>query len=57
MVEYILNKEDKVTEEQLREVEEAKKSPIVYDEDSPKLSPAMMKAFQCVAERRHRKNA
>ena len=54
MVEYIHKKGDKVTEEQLREITEAKKEPIIYDEDAPKLSPAMKKAFDCVVERKNR---
>lgn len=45
------------TEEQLREVEEASKQLIVFDEDCPELSPAMIKAFQCsIANRRRRKS-
>lgn len=44
----------KPTEEQLREIEEAKKRPIEFDEDCPELSPAMYKAFQCVVSRRNR---
>ena len=31
-----------LTEEQLNEIEEAKKHPIVFDEDCEELSPAMM---------------
>ncbi len=57
MVEYTLKKDDKITEEQLQEIAEAKKEPIVYDEDSPKLSPAMIKAFECVAEKKSRVRA
>lgn len=47
------------TEEQLDEVREAAKYGIQFDEDSPELSPAMFKAFQCsVSQRnRRRKNA
>lgn len=33
----------KLTEEQLAEINEAKKYPIVFDDDCPELSPAMMK--------------
>ncbi len=43
------------TEEQLREVEEAKNHPIVFDEDCPELSPAMMKAFRCAVVSRNRR--
>lgn len=53
-----IKKGQKPTEEQLREVEEAKKSPIVFDEDCEELSPAMMKAFKsAVIHRNRRKNA
>ena len=47
------------TEAQLEEVRAAAKREIQFDEDSPELSPAMYKAFQCsVAQRnRRRKNA
>ena len=35
-----------------------KKHPIVFDEDSPELSPAIYKAFQsAVAQRNRKKNA
>lgn len=44
------------TEEQLAEIEEAKKHPIVFDEDCEELSPAMMKAFRCTVVQRNRKN-
>ena len=44
--------------EQLEEIEEAKKSPITFDEDCEELSPAMMKAFQSsVIQRNRRKKA
>ena len=46
------------TEQQLEEIEEAKKHPVTFDEDSPELSPAMYKAFQSsVIQRNRRKNA
>lgn len=43
------------TEEQLKEVHEAKKSPINFDEDCEELSPAMMKAFKSAAVQRNRR--
>lgn len=47
-----------LTEEQFKEVEEAKKHPVVFDEDCQELSPAMMKAFKsAVIQRNRRKNA
>lgn len=45
----------KPTAEQLKEVEEAKNSPIVFDEDCEELSPAMMKAFKSAVTQRNRK--
>lgn len=46
------------TDEQLHEVEEASKNPIVFDEDCEELSPAMMKAIKsAVVHRNRRKNA
>ncbi|MCM1217441.1 MAG: hypothetical protein NC548_23355 [Lachnospiraceae bacterium] len=46
------------TEEQLREIKEAQKNPIVFDEDCEELSPAMMKAFKsAVVQRNRRKKA
>ena len=55
---FIINKGQKPTEEQLKEVMEAKKQPIVFDEDTPELSPAMYKAFKSsVIQRNRKKNA
>ena len=42
------------TEEQLKEVEEAQKYPITFDEDCEELSPAMMKAFKSAVVKRNR---
>ena len=44
-----------LTKEQLNEIEEAKKHPIVFDEDCEELSPAMMKAFKSAAIQRNRR--
>lgn len=52
---FTINKGQKPTDEQLQEVIEAKK-PIVFDEDSPELSPAMYKAFKRSVIQRNRKN-
>lgn len=55
---FIIDKGQKPTKEQLQEVAEAKKHPIVFDEDSPELSPAMYKAFRSsVVQRNRKKNA
>ncbi len=51
----IIGSGQKPAEEQLREVEEAKRSPIVFDEDCEALSPAMMKAFKSAVVQRNRK--
>ena len=54
----IIENGQKPTEEQLKEIEEAKKHPIVFDEDCKELSPAMMKAFKsAVIQRNRRKKA
>lgn len=47
------------TKEQLEEVRAAAKREIQFDEDSPELSPAMLKAFRCSVLQRNRgkKNA
>ncbi len=52
-----LNENDKPTPEQLKEIEEASKSPIVFDEDSPELTPEMEKAFRVAARNRNRLKA
>ncbi|MCC8152088.1 MAG: hypothetical protein LIO96_11720 [Lachnospiraceae bacterium] len=55
---YIIEKGQNPSKEQLQEVENAKKHPIVFDEDCPELSPAIIKAFQsAVVQRNRRKNA
>lgn len=55
---FTIKKGQKPTNEQLQEVKEAKKHPIVFDEDSPELSPAMYKAFKsCVIQRNRKKKA
>ena len=43
------------TDEQRREVLEAKKQPIIFDEDSPEMSPAMFKAFKSAVVQRNRR--
>lgn len=51
---FTIKKGQKPTEEQLKEVEEAKKMPIVFDEDCEELSDAMIKAFRCAVGKRNR---
>ena len=48
-----LNRNQQPTEEQIRQIEEAAKREIVFDEDSPALTPAMEKAFRLAAKIRH----
>lgn len=55
---FTIEKGQRPTAEQLKEVEEEKKAPIVFDEDCQELSPAMMKAFRsAVIQRNRNKNA
>ena len=53
-VTYTIKEGQKPTSEQIKEVEEASKRPIVFDEDCPELSPKMMKALECAARNRNR---
>ena len=50
-----INPGQKPTEEQLKEVEDAKNYPIEFDEDCEELSPAMMKAFKSSIVQRNRR--
>ena len=52
---YIIENGQRPTEEQLKEIEEAKRYPITFDEDCQELSPAMMKAFRSAVVQRNRK--
>ncbi len=55
---YIIEDGQKPTQEQLKEVENARKNPVVFDEDCPELSPAMVKAFKsAIIQRNRRKKA
>ncbi len=48
-----LNRNQKPTSEQIRQIEEAAKREIVFDEDSPELTLAMEKAFRLAAKNRN----
>lgn len=48
-----LDKDQKPTDEMLREIREVAKKEIVFDEDSPEMTPAMEKAFRLVAKNRN----
>ena len=52
---FIVENGQELTEAQLREIQEAKKHPITFDEDCQELSPAMMKAFKSAVVQRNRK--
>lgn len=52
---FTIENGQKPTVEQLKEIEEAKKHPITFDEDCQELSPAMMKAFRSSVIQRNRK--
>ena len=48
-----LDRKQKPTEDQIKQIEEATKREIVFDEDSPELTPAMEKAFRLSAKNRN----
>ena len=52
---FIIENGQKLTQEQLKEIEEAQNSPVVFDEDCEELSSAMMKAFKSAVAQRNRK--
>ena len=52
---FNIDKGQKPADAQLQEIYEVKKKPIVFDEDSPELSPAMYKAFKSSVIHRNRK--
>lgn len=52
-----LDSNQKPTEEQIQMIREAAKKEIVFDEDSPELTPAMEKAFKLAAKSRNRYNS
>lgn len=49
-VRYELKNGAQPTEEQIKQIEEAAKRPIVYDEDAPKLTPEQLTQFKKAAE-------
>ncbi len=48
-----LDRNQKPTKEQIKQIEEASKKEIIFDEDSPELTPAMEKAFRLAAKNRN----
>ena len=55
MVTYELKPGTELTPEQLRMLEEAQSYPIVFDEDSPELTPEMAEGFRKAARERNRR--
>ncbi len=49
----ILDKKQKLTKKQIQQISKVAKIEIVYDEDSPELTPAMEKAFRLAAKNRN----
>lgn len=52
---FTLKPGQKPTKEQLAEIAALKNRPIVFDEDCPELSPAMLKAFRSAVGHRNRR--
>ena len=48
-----LDRNQRPTEEQIRQIREAAKKEIIFDEDSPELTPAMEIAFRLAAKNRN----
>ncbi len=48
-----LDKDQKPTDEMFREIREAAKKEIVFDEDSPEMTPAMEKSFRLATKNRN----
>lgn len=57
MITATLSKDEKLTEEDRKMLEEARKYPITFDEDSPEMTPEMEKAFRLAARTRNRLRA
>ena len=46
LIKYEMVPGTRLTEEQIQEIELAKKKPIVFDEDAPELTPEMIEALR-----------
>lgn len=57
MITATLSKDEELTKEDKKMLEEARKHPITFDEDSPELTPEMEKAFRLAAKTRNRLRA
>jgi hypothetical protein len=49
-----LTPDAKITPEMKKEIEEAKKMPITFDEDCPELTENQLKQFECMLRMRNR---
>ena len=49
----ILDRDQKPTQEQIRSIHAAEKRKIVFDEDSPEMTPKMEEAFRMAARKRN----
>ena len=52
MVNFELNGTEKMTEQERKELETARKLPVTYDEDSPELDEKMEQAFRAARKRK-----
>ena len=51
MITYILENNEPLTDEEIAMLEEAKKKPVVYDDDCPCTTPEMLSKFKRVSEK------
>jgi hypothetical protein len=49
-----LTPDAKITPEMKKEIEEAKKMPITFDDDCPELTESQLKQFECMLRMRNR---
>jgi hypothetical protein len=47
---FTLNKNDKLTDDQIKEIGEAAKEPVKFDEDSPELTDEELSRFRRVSD-------
>lgn len=52
---FIIENGQMPTEEQLKEIKEAKRHPIIFDEDCQELSSSIIKAFKSAVVQRNRR--
>jgi hypothetical protein len=49
-----LSPNEEITAEMVKEIEEAKKLPVTFDEDCPELTKDQLKQFECMLRMRNR---